>query len=142
MARQVLIVCILCVLSLNKIAESGVLFYFFSDRPTNEIVYTAVNIQKKCNIKVIGVVKGVLEGERLIDAVKRLNKYQKDGFEVWIDPTLYDLFQIEAVPCFVLVPNSFAYSRMCVGNEKIKAKKICGNLSIKYVLRRFRACKK
>jgi len=129
------------ILTLVKIASSGVLLYFFSERPNDEVVHTALDIQRKCNIKVIGVVRGTLEGERLIDTVKRLNKYQKEGFEIWIDPTLYDLFQVSVVPCFVLVPDNFAHSRMCVGNEQVRTKKICGNLSINYVLRKFKACK-
>ena len=138
---QVLIALIFLLIGLNKNAVSGnVLFYFFTERPSKDVVENALWVQKNCDVKVIGVVRGVLEGERLVQAVRRLNKYQKEGFEIWIDPTLYDMFSIEVVPCFILVPHEFAYSKMCVGDEEVMGKKICGNLSIKYVLERFKAC--
>ena len=138
---QVLIALMVLLLSLNKNGVSGdVLFYFFTERPSKDVVENAKWVQENCGVKVIGVVRGVLEGERLVQAVRRLNKYQKEGFEIWIDPTLYDIFSIKTVPCFILVPDTFAYSKTCVGNEEIKGKKICGNLAIKYVLERFKAC--
>ncbi len=140
--RQLLIILILTTITINKNVGAEVIFYFFSGQPNKNVAENAEYIQKKCGIKVIGVTRGIREGERLIDTIKRLNRYQKDGFEIWIDPTLYDMFDIKVYPCFVLVPETFAYSRVCVGEEEIKAKKICGNLNIKYVIRRFQACKK
>ena len=141
MVWQALITLTFLLISPIKNAVSGdVLFYFFTERPSRDVVENALWVQENCGIKVIGVIQGVLEGERLVQAVRRLNKYQKEGFEIWIDPTLYDIFSIQAVPCFILVPADFAYSKMCVGDEEIWGKKICGNLTIRYVLEKFKVC--
>jgi hypothetical protein len=121
----------------EAIKTKWVLFYFFTKTPSEEVTSLAESIHKKYRVQVIGVIKGILPGERLIDAIKRLNKYQKKDFVIWIDPTLYDLFKINAVPCYVLVPATFAYTKVCIGNQKIIAKRLCGNVSPLFVLEKF-----
>jgi len=139
--RQVLVLFGLAVLLSVKNAVAGnTLLYFFSEKPARDVVENALHFREKCGVEVIGVVRGILPGETLTQAVKRLNKHQKEGFAIWIDPTLFELFQIEAVPCYVLAPSTFVRSRMCVGDEEVRVKKICGNLKLEYVLRRFGVC--
>ena len=124
-------------LNLNHIQTKWVLFYFFTGEPSERVTAVAKEVHEKYGVQLIGVLKGVLPGELLIDAVKRLNRYQREDFVIWIDPTLYDLFQIKAVPCYVLVPTNFAYTKVCIGDKKVIAKRLCGNVNPLFVLEKF-----
>jgi len=123
--------------NLKQIQTKWVLFYFFTGEPSEKVTAVAKEVHEKYGVQLIGVLRGVLPGERLVEAVKRLNRYQREDFVIWIDPTLYDIFQIKAVPCYVLVPANFAYTKVCIGNKKVVAKRLCGNVGVDFVLEKF-----